>query len=188
MKDVIKLMYEEIIDLLKLHGVELDIGLTYEEITKIEEIYKIKFPDSLKEFFMVALPISNGFYNWRNFEYDNINYIKHMIKKPIEDIDDLAEEVYWCDEWGEKPEDKKLIAKNVRERLKNAPKLLPIYIHRYMPMILDDNPPIVSIHGIDIIYYGESLKDYIQIEFGKKNQKDIDFQSIIPIPFWSDIM
>lgn len=188
MTEVIKLMYEEIIDLLKVKGVEFESGLTYGEIAKIEEIYAIKFPNSLKDFLMVALPISKGFYNWRNLECDNINYIKQMLKKPIEDIDDLAEEVYWCDEWGEEPENETLVAKKVRERLKNAPKLLPIYTHRYMPMISDDDPPIVSIHGIDIIYYGENLKEYIQIEFGEKKQKEIDFQSIMPIPFWSDIM
>lgn len=65
---------------------------------------------------------------------------------------------------------------------------MPIYAHRYMPMVLDENPPIISIHDIDIIYYGEDLEDYFNIEFGKKTQDRIEFQNITPIPFWSDIM
>ena len=35
-----------------------------------------KFPTSLREFLMIALPISRGFYNWRNIQDDNIQFIK----------------------------------------------------------------------------------------------------------------
>ena len=94
-------MYRESIMLLKSQGIEFESGLTCEEIAKIEEIYKIKFPKSLKEFLMIALPISKGFYNWRNLEKNNVMFIKKIINRPTEDIDELAEEVYWCDDWGE---------------------------------------------------------------------------------------
>lgn len=100
----------------------------------------------------------------------------------------MAQEVYWCDDWGEEPEDEKVISEEVRERLKEAPKLLPIYTHRYMPMVLDENPPVISIHDLDIIYYGENLEDYLYVEFGNKTQNEIHFENISPIPFWSDIM
>ena len=182
------MMYEESIKLLRLQGVEFETGLTVEEIAKIEYIYKIKFPKSLKEFLMIALPISKGFYNWRNLEQDNIMFIKKVINRPIEEVDELAEEVYWCDEWGEEPENATDIGRIVRKKLQNAPKLLPIYGHRYIPMILVDNPPIISIHDIDIIYYGEDLENYFEVEFGAKEQGAIRFKNIHPIPFWSDIM
>lgn len=38
-----------------------------------------------------------------------------------------TEEVYWCNDWGEEPEDEESNAKEVRERLNKVPKLLPIY-------------------------------------------------------------
>ena len=174
--------------LLKQQGVEFETGLTVEEIAKIEDVYKISFPRSLKKFLMTALPISKGFYKWRNFEQDNVVFIKKIISIPTEEIDELAEEVYWCDDWGEEPESEKDIASIVRERLKKAPKLLPIYGHRYIPMCSEDNPPILSVQGTDIIYYGESLEDYLKVEFGGKEQEQIEFSSINPIPFWSDIM
>lgn len=181
-------MYKETIKLLKLQGVEFEAGLTYDEIIKIEKIYGIQFPKSLKEFLMEGLPVSNAFYNWRNVEHDNINFIKKIITLPIETVDELAEEVCWCDDWGEKPENEMDIAEKVREKLKNAPKLLPIYAHRYMPMLLDEQIPVVSVHNTDIIYYGENLVDYFQVEFGLKNQNEICFEKIKPIPFWSEIM
>lgn len=182
------MMYEESIKLLKLQGVEFETGLTGEEIAKIEDVYKIKFPKNLKEFLMMALPISKGFYNWRNFEQDNIVSIKKVINRPIEDVEEVAEEVYWCDDWGEEPENVMDIAQMVRNRLKSAPKLIPVYGHRYIPMIPEDNPPIISIHDIDIIYYGRNLEDYFKVEFGVKEQGEIELKNINPIPFWSDIM
>jgi len=101
MMEVIRVIYEESIKLLKRQGVEFETGLTVEEIAKIEDIYKIKFPESLKEFLMMALPMSEGFFNWRNLDQDNVMFIKKIINRPTEDIDELAEEVYWCDDWGE---------------------------------------------------------------------------------------
>ena len=77
-------------------------------------------------------------------------------------------------------------ATEVKNRLKNAPKLVPIYAHRYMPVISSENPPVISIHGADIIYMGENLVEYFNIEFGDRRQDTI--KSIIPIPFWTDIM
>lgn len=188
MMEVIRLIYEESIKLLKRQGVEFETGLTVEEIAKIEDIYKIKFPKSLKEFLMMVLPISKGFFNWRNLNQDNVMFIKKIINRPIEDVYEFAEEVYWCDDWGKEPENEIDIALIVRERLKSAPKLIPVYGHRYIPMIPEDNPPIISIHDIDIIYYGQNLEDYFKVEFGGKEQRKIEFKNINPIPFWSDIM
>jgi len=181
-------MYKKSIKLLEKYGVELKKGLTYDEIVQVEKIYDIKFPNSLQKLLTMALPVSKGFYNWRNFKEDNVNFIKQVINTPIEDIYDMAESVDWCDSWGKEPKDEEDIAKEVKKRLKNAPKLIPVFSHRYIPMILDENPPIISIHGVDIIYYGKDLKDYFEIEFENKRQDSILFSNIKPIPFWSDLM
>lgn len=181
-------MYKDCFNLLRMKGIEFEKGLTLDELKQIEMIYQIEFPGSLREFLMLALPVSKGFYNWRNIQDDNVRFIKKVINKPLSDIRNMAGEVYWCDDWGEEPDDEKIILEEVIARLKEAPKLVPIYAHRYIPIVLDENPPVISIHDIDIIYYGENLEDYFNIEFGKKTQDKIQFQNITPIPFWSDIM
>lgn len=181
-------MYKRSINLLKTCGIKFESGLTMDEILKIEKLYAIQFPKSLRDFLMTGLPISKGFYNWRNFELNNIEFIKSIIYKPLKDIDGLAEEVYWCEEWGEEPISIADKVKSVRERLKKAPTLLPLFSHRYMPETVDDRPPVISVHGVDIIYYGENLEDYLEVEFGEKEQDEINFERISPIPFWSEIM
>lgn len=89
---------------------------------------------------------------------------------------------------GEEPENEEDFDNEVKKRLEKAPKLIPIYSHRYMPMLNNENPPIISICGTDVIYYGKDLHDFFEVEFGKKEQNSIEFGSINTIPFWSDIM
>ena len=57
-----------------------------------------------------------------------------------------------------------------------------------MPMFDNENPPIISVHGADVIYYGEDLQDFFKVEFGEKDQNTMEFEKINTIPFWTDIM
>lgn len=181
-------MYNELIDMLKLKGVKFEKGLSEEEIIRIRQEYSIKFPEELRNFYMTAVPVSRGFYNWRNFDPKNIQYIKAAIYRPINNIYELANEVYWCDEWGNEPSDEHKRIEVIRELLKKAPKLIPIYAHRYMPEMNIKNTPIFSIHDTDMIYYGENLFSYFEIEFGEKKQIDIDYNITTYIPVWSNFL
>lgn len=181
-------MYKESIKLLRSHGIQVEAGLTYDEVGKIEKIYSIQFPKSLKAFLMEGVPISDGYYNWRNFKTDNIEYIKRVIYRPVKYIEDYPEEVEWYKEWGKEPEVVSNRIQIVKERLMDAPTLLPIYAHRYMPEGLDENPPVISVMGVDIIFYGENLVEYFKVEFGEKKHAEINCKIIKPIPFWSDII
>ncbi len=180
-------MFEKSFDLLKENGVALDEGLSLEEVQLIEDLYKIRFPQSLRLFLMHNVPISNGFYNWRDTRKENVEYVKRIINLPFEEIYSNADEVYRSDAWGTRP-DEDACSFMVRERLKKAPRLIPICSHRYIPVVPEKNPPILSIHGVDVICYGTDLEEYIDIEFGNKEQRDIQLDKVPYIDFWSDIM
>lgn len=181
-------MYETILKLLRRNGVKIDRGLSEGELKKIKEIYHFSFPYPMQCLLLNILPVSSGFYNWRDFSNENIVYIKNMMRKPFEDVYSLAKEVYWCDNWGEEPKKESDRVNEVRKRLERAPALLPIFSHRYMPLCGLVTYPILSIHGADIIYYGNNIENYIQIEFGDKKQEELDFQKIEYVPFWTDLM
>jgi len=181
-------MYKESINLLQQHGVYFESGLTSTEIKRAEAIYSFRFPKSLCDFLMQALPVSKGYYNWRDVTEKNIDYIKHIIEKPVNDLCSMAGDIEWSDEWGNKPGTIREKVERIRERAKSAPKLVPIFCHRYMPIVDIEDAPILSIHGTDIIYYGENLTDYIKVELGEKRQEKINFQNIKKLPFWSDLM
>lgn len=170
------------------HKVTFAPGLTREEISAIETRYNICFPKSLRDFLMLALPVSAGFYNWRDDSAENINTINNAIARPMEALKELAEEAEWCERWGKELESVTEKAVEVKKRLQKAPILIPVYGHRYMPMVEAENPPVLSVHGTDVIYYGETLTDYFDVEFGSKKQQDIAFECILSVPFWNEIM
>ena len=76
----------------------------------------------------------------------------------------------------------------VAELYKNAPKIIPVCSHRFMPEMNDDNdPPVLSIHYGDIVYYGRNLQGYLLHEFC-----GVDIPKYISeyknVPFWTDMM
>ena len=180
--------FENAIQVLKSNHIILDEGLSPNELKRIEDIYKVNFPKELLKFFMIVLPVSNGFYNWRNFNDVNIDYIKQQINTPIQDIIELAEEIEWNDKWGTKPSTTEEIKKIIQNKLFSAPKLIPFCGHRYIPEIDSNKCPVLSVHGVDIIYYGNGIEEYISIEYGNKHQNTIDFKNMPNIDFWSELL
>ena len=181
-------MYNELILALRKKGITFDKGLSENEIENIETEYEICFPKQLKKFYSIALPISEGFYNWRDKGKENVNFIKSIMVKPSIDLIDEIDEIYWCDGWGEEPaglEEKKEILINL---FNDAPKLIPIYSHRFLSSIEVEYNPVFSIHGTDVIYYGENLYTYLEIEFGLKEYSKMNCDNISYIPFWSDLL
>ena len=181
-------MYEGIIDQLKQKGVEFAIGLSDEELCWIEHKYEITFPKDLRSFYKEALPISRGFYNWRDKCNENVLSIKNAMKMPVKGIVENSDEIDWSEEWGEEPsnfnERKKIIENMVLE----APKLIPIFSHRYMASISSESLPIFSIYGTDIICFAKNISDYFLVEFKIKQNSIFMNNEVSYIPFWSDLL
>ncbi|MDF9825370.1 hypothetical protein M2475_001825 [Breznakia sp. PF5-3] len=178
----LKLLKKELVK----KGVAFEKGLSNQEIIEIEKIYNITFPIEYIEFLKIGLPVSKGFYNWRDLTPENINRIKEKMNIPFIDIINYCDEIdYWPKGWGIRPETDQELKKKIELLLKEAPKLIPVYIHRYIP-VTNGTPPIFSIMGLDIIYYGKNLFQYLEIEFGIKEYNGIKFEKIEHIKFWSD--
>lgn len=181
-------MYDELIEFLKERGVVIDRGLSESDIICIEKEYGIYFPKEWKQFYSMALPISEGFYNWRDSSGENIKYIKEIIDTPAKELLEDIDSIYWCDEWGEEPAEQEERRKIIIKKIRSAPKLIPIYSHRYLVSMEAKQNPVFSISGTDIIYYGENLLSYFQIEFGLKKYDAMNYDNISHIPFWSDMI
>ncbi len=181
-------MYEKVICILRHKNINLTSGLTQEEFSKIEELYHFRFPLPLQLFLKEVLPIEKGFYNWRDFSPGNISRITNAIESPKRFLHQIINEIDWCDDWGKEPKNLENKAKLIKNKIITAPDLIPIFAHRYMPVCALQNPPVISVHGADVIYYGENLENYLEIEFGDKKQASINFESIEYIPFWTDLM
>lgn len=120
----------EIITILKMNSVILDAGLTEIEIEQLERKYKIKFPAELKELYKEALPVSKGFYNWREALTDeNTDKFEKILNKPFLELKEQIEEIEWNEAWGEKPDSNQKIKEIIISKINHAPKLIPIFRH-----------------------------------------------------------
>lgn len=181
-------MFDDLISRLQKKGVLFESGLTEIEIHQIENTYDIIFPNELKEFYKYALPVSAGFYNWRDFNIDNVKYIQGVIKKFKENIIDCAMEIDWSNNWGKEPKNLEERMSQIKDMVNKAPTIIPIYIHRGMAAINIKNNPVFSILDIDVIYYGNNILEYFQLEFDLIKYTNICFNNSTYIPFWSDLV
>jgi hypothetical protein len=73
--------------------------------------------------------------------------------------------------WGEKPQELADCFDKARASLEQAPKMVPIWGHRFIP----DRPnesgnPVFSIFQTDIIHYAANLSEYFENEFHKSHE------------------
>lgn len=179
----------EVQNKLRLIGIKFEDGLSEHEINKIEQLYTIEFPNDLKEFLTLGLPISEGFPNWRDFSQENVSKIVSQLEWPLEGIlFDIESNSFWFDSWGDKPDSFVNQLATCKEKFIEVPKMIPIYSHRYIPSTPNESGnPVFSIYQTDIIYYGDNLSTYFEVEFFNRNLNTVSFKSIRKIQFWSEI-
>jgi hypothetical protein len=184
-------MDEQYLDMLhrqlRMRKVQFAPGLSDEEVGEVEMRFSFRFPPDLRFLLQHILPVSQGppGRSWVNWREEPEDAIRTRLDWPAEGICfDIEHNGFWMDEWGPRPanlEEAFLIA---RQEVEQAPTLIPIYAHRYLP----DDPslagnPVFSVWQTDIIHYGFDLASYFAAEFCVDEEMFPDFY--IPIPEWA---
>jgi hypothetical protein len=116
-----------------------------------------------------SLPISEGFYHWRNglTSKEEADRINSMLAWPIDGmLFDIEKNNFWHEGWGQKPKSLDEQFATAKLHYQKYPKLIPVYFHRYIPSDPDkEGNPVFSVHQMDIIYYGYDLATYFANEF-----------------------
>ena len=138
------------------------------EIDEVEKKYQIKFPPDHREFLKIlhtinAKPTIDGyfFFNWLEDEqiiFDKLNWPSFSISR----------DRVWLQSWGIISDSQDVITNRFNEWYCEAPKLIPIFGHRYIvSQPYKSGNPILSVYGSDTIVYGWDLKQYLLTEFSK---------------------
>jgi hypothetical protein len=73
--------------------------------------------------------------------------------------------------------------------MENAPRLIPIFGHRYLPAEPEiAGNPVFSVYQTDIIYYGVDLRRYLSCEFGGLDYALANRDEPRRIRFWADLV
>jgi hypothetical protein len=108
-----------------------------------------------------------------------------MLNGPFESFLFDVELGYWWKEWGEMPADLSERTVRLREIFSNAPKLIPVYGHRYIPeQPVERGNPVFSVYQMDVIVYGSNLEHYIAHENGLIS-RDEQWPRTKKIEFWT---
>ncbi len=158
-------------------------GYTQAELDAAQDRYDLRFPPDLVDL-LRERRIERG-HDW---VADETN-IRKMLAWPLEGIlFDVEESDLWWPEWGERPGTAEERAEVVGNVVSSAPKLIPLFGHRFLPQEpFERGNPVFSVYQSDIIYYGADLADYLEREFDNSSPP-IATEGIRHIRFWSDMV
>ncbi len=164
---------KEIIERMKKQCIKFEKGLSKDEILTAQKTFDIKFPTEIKVFLSYAMPVSEGFYNWRDFSQENVDRIKGF-QKIIDDAflfdfenNDLSKK--FKDKF-QRTKDETELRNKVMDYLHSSTKLVPFYKHRCFLNGMDNMPIISFWQPTDSIFYGDNFEKYLKIEFLNENQ------------------
>lgn len=172
-------------EFLRSHGTPYEAGLSDAEFDRVEAEFEIVFPPDLRAFLAIGLPVGESFPDWR--DGDPID-IRTRLEWPARGILIHAAEGEWQDFWGELPSSEEEAVSSAGALLDAAPKLIPIYSHRYIPMTpAASGNPVFSVYQTDTIIYGSDLMSYLGSEFGVPQPPGPPAEPR-RIDYWSDLV
>lgn len=117
----------------------------------------------MKSILQEGLPIGAGFPNWRSASEKQIRL---MLNLPVAGLCyEIARGKFWWDQWGSRPLNTDEALEIARSAFKNAPVLVPIYCHCYIPCSPNiAGNPIFFVYEKDIYYCGYDLADFFERE------------------------
>jgi hypothetical protein len=178
---------ERSVELMKAHGVNFEPGLSDQEIEAVETRHQFQFPPDLRAFLQAALPCGDGFPPWRRPDDPGL---LARLRWPEEGIAfDVEHNSLWQDNWGPRPKEISQAIERAQRLVRQAPTLIPICSHRYLPSEpqLPGNP-VFSVYQLDIVAYGRDLWDYLRNEFESPFSSSVpDPSSCRPIRYWADL-
>ena len=172
--------------LLRRTDAELTPGLTFEEISTVEDRFGFRFHPEHGEFLRVHLPVGQGWPDWRSGDAASL---EERLAWPVEGVLSHVHGIdgFWPRTWGPRPDNQTEALGVARRRLESAPRLIPVFSHRYLPAAPAPSPaPVFSVYQTDVIYYGSDLGDYVAHEFRLVDEVSAGSPRV-RIPFWSDL-
>ena len=171
--------------LIRARGFSIERGLSSGELDHAEKRFGFQFPPDLADLLREGLPAGSGYPRWR----DPDAALETQLAWPLEGLlFDVEHSTFWVPEWGPRPSDTSAAKAIASAAIKEAPTLVPVCGHRYVPAEPSDaGNPVFSVYQSDIIYYGHDLASYFEAELGSGYERAIRFDAIRPIRFWGRV-
>lgn len=156
-------------------------GYTAAEIERAQTRFRLTFPPDLVELLRDRRPVGGP--DWNNEET-----VRPLLAWPFEGLlFDIENNGLWWAEWGNRPNAAEERTEVLAQVLSRAPKLIPIFGHRYLPATpTQAGNPVFSVYQSDVIYCGANLAHYLDAEeYGLESHS---WPEVREIDFWSELV
>jgi hypothetical protein len=183
---------------------DIDTGLTDEEFARVEREFGFEFADDHRAFLAAGLPVNTGprrrepgvIYThprpWPDWRNGDPGTLRELLDRPVQGVlFDVEKSGFWYDGWGPRPGGSAAAMSTARRMLAGAPRMVPVYGHRFLPAGRGTGGhPVLSMWQTDIIYYGLDLADYIDREFGRIGPGEVPgpWEPNATVEFWRDLL
>jgi len=160
-------------------------GYSDVELEEIQHRWKLAFPPDLVALLRRQRSIGkgSGAFDWLT---TSDAQIQARLDWPFESfLFDVEHDQLWWPEWGPKPDSAPQRREQLAKAFAEAPKLIPLFGHRYLPADpCEAGNPVFSVYQSDVIYYGANLQDWLRREIDGWDSEP--WPAIKRIRFWSD--
>ncbi|WP_018546535.1 hypothetical protein [Streptomyces sp. LaPpAH-108] len=173
-------------------------GLTDAEFERIEREYGFEFAADHRAFLAAGLPVNvppeegqTWLKPWPEWRGGDLESLRRQLDWPVESVLlDVEHSGFWHASWGERPASRAVALERARQQLAEAPVLVPVYAHRYLPAGRDTSGhPVLSLWQTDVIHYGLDLVDYTHREFDEtRGETGKGWNPRATVPFWRDLL
>ncbi|MFB6835765.1 hypothetical protein [Streptomyces sp. NPDC056361] len=174
---------------------EMAPGLGEEEFARVEATYGFEFSPEHRAFLAAGLPVKSPPEDgatweqpWPDWRHADPDELRDRLEWPVREVLHEVEGGRWHPALGERPATDEEAVDAARAVLARAPRLVPVYAHRFLPAGSGHRRhPVLSMWGTDIICYGRDLAHYIDHEFGGAEVSP-PWPPQVSVPFWSDFL
>ena len=171
------------VESLKARRIVFEPGLTDDEVARVETTFGFQFPPDLRALLRTALPVTGGFPNWRS---ESENELRHRyFDVPTRGIlFDVEHNDYWPTGWGPRPPELPVALAEAGRQLANAPRLVPVRSHHYLPATPAAGNPVLAVRQSGICVVAPDVATYFaNLPSGELTEC---FGLLSGVPFWAD--
>ncbi|XP_027078693.1 uncharacterized protein [Coffea arabica] len=153
---------KNLIHYLKSSDIPIEEGLTDAELSSIESTFNFTFPPDLRSILQEGLPVGPGFPNWRSSS--SVQQLQALTSLPVSGVcKEISRNHLWLDSWGERPGDDDQAVNLGKGFMRNAPFLVPVYRHFYVPSTpcMAGNP-VFYVHGGNVQLWSFDIAGFFQ--------------------------
>ncbi|QEN15242.1 hypothetical protein ACRDU6_23385 [Mycolicibacterium sp. ELW1] len=159
--------------------VETAVGLSDEELARIEGEFGFEFADDHRAFLSSGLPVGDSWPDWRSAPRRSL---QQRLRLPAEGILFAVEwRDFWGADWGARPARMKDALRSANYHLARVPQLVPLHANHYLPAGRGTSGhPVLSVYQSDVSCCAADVFDYVN--------PDPSRMSTSTVPFWSDLI